>query len=47
MTTKDAIERRLTAIEEETGTYPPVIITPDEADDYKNYPGPVIIDDIS
>ena len=46
MTTKDAIERRLTAIEEETGTFPPVIISEDEADEYKNYPGPVIIDDI-
>jgi len=46
MTTKDAIERRLKAIEEETGTFPPVIISEDEADEYKNYPGPVIIDDI-
>lgn len=47
MTTKDTLTRRIAAIEEETGTYPPVIISEDEADDYKNYPGPVIIDDIS
>lgn len=44
---KDTLDRRIKAIEDETGTYPPVVITPDEADEYKNYPGPVIIDDIS